>query len=401
MRNRTLQFPALAGPVRVGAVLALFIGLLWVIAPSAEASTVGDNTVRPISPARYDRLKPSKKREPAGFGINWIGISYKANGPHVGYLFPGDHFDVEVFRPNTGKNAAVDRWPYGYAGGGFGGCAFAYGTRHLAAKKTTRAKGRCPKLPIKTSSGGKRFTSNKYAEDRDLFCTDHARDPLCTPAGTWFKDRKDSKACESSPKSASCRASQIRRGDREVHATVSTKCTAFANIGAEAIYRAGRARPTPATGVGTVGAGTKVNVRYVTKSRIDAYVLVNPPDKVVITLGRPVIRWVFVKRDCLNPAPTTRTAPTTAAVPTQTAEAKPASPCHWKVVWPSAGVYELPTRGKPPLKTKHSGDVVGPYCNTQHNATENEAYVMVSTKAATDGIGWMRRAALTPAESHR
>ena len=53
-----------------------------------------------------------------------------------------------------------------------------------------------------------------------------------------------------------------------------------------------------------------------------------------------------------------------------------------------------PGKGQSPLKPKHSGDIVGPYCTTQHNAAENETYVQVQTDSAADGIGWMRLPAL-------
>jgi hypothetical protein len=68
--------------------------------------------------------------------------------------------------------------------------------------------------------------------------------------------------------------------------------------------------------------------------------------------------------------------------------------CHWKVIWPAAGVYAAPSRDSTLLKTKHSGNVVGPYCDTSLNTTENETYVQV--ELGESGTGWMRRNALTP-----
>ncbi len=72
--------------------------------------------------------------------------------------------------------------------------------------------------------------------------------------------------------------------------------------------------------------------------------------------------------------------------------------CEWTVVWPTAGVYEKPTRMNPPLKDKHSGDHVGGgYCMSHYNESEGETYVSVTCDCAEDGIGWMRRNALNPA----
>ena len=68
-----------------------------------------------------------------------------------------------------------------------------------------------------------------------------------------------------------------------------------------------------------------------------------------------------------------------------------ASGCHWKVVWDTAGVYEQPYRASTVVKLKHSGDIVGPYCNTY---TTDDTFVMVACEAAEDGIGWMRQGAL-------
>lgn len=72
--------------------------------------------------------------------------------------------------------------------------------------------------------------------------------------------------------------------------------------------------------------------------------------------------------------------------------------CEWVVVWPTAGVYEQPTRMYAPLKTKHSGDRVGGgYCMSHYNTSEQEWYVSVTCACAADDIGWMRQNALRPA----
>ncbi|BCL14562.1 glycosyltransferase [Micromonospora sagamiensis] len=75
-----------------------------------------------------------------------------------------------------------------------------------------------------------------------------------------------------------------------------------------------------------------------------------------------------------------------------------AATCEWVVTWPSAGVYEQPTRMYEPLKVKNAGDRVGGgYCMEHYNTSELEWYVSVSCSCASDGIGWMRRNALRAA----
>ncbi len=70
--------------------------------------------------------------------------------------------------------------------------------------------------------------------------------------------------------------------------------------------------------------------------------------------------------------------------------------CQYKVIWPTIGVYEQPTRSSTLLKTKSAGDIVGGYCDwTYHNTSEGNTYLAVTTAAAADDIGWMRREGLT------
>ncbi|MFD9545368.1 glycosyltransferase [Streptomyces sp. NPDC060022] len=67
--------------------------------------------------------------------------------------------------------------------------------------------------------------------------------------------------------------------------------------------------------------------------------------------------------------------------------------CQYKVVWPTAGVYENPNPNSVVVKTKHAGDIVG--ASTCEGAGYNEySYAMVTTDAAADGRGWMRVEAL-------
>ncbi|MFB8030170.1 glycosyltransferase [Streptomyces sp. NPDC056465] len=67
--------------------------------------------------------------------------------------------------------------------------------------------------------------------------------------------------------------------------------------------------------------------------------------------------------------------------------------CQYKVVWPTAGVYENPNPNSVVVKTKQAGDIVG--ASTCEGAAYNEyGYVLVATDAAADGRGWMREEAV-------
>lgn len=69
--------------------------------------------------------------------------------------------------------------------------------------------------------------------------------------------------------------------------------------------------------------------------------------------------------------------------------------CQYKVIWPTAGVYETPEPTSTVVKTKYAGDIVG--ASTCEGATYNEwSYVLVATDAAADGRGWMRAEAVVP-----
>lgn len=82
-----------------------------------------------------------------------------------------------------------------------------------------------------------------------------------------------------------------------------------------------------------------------------------------------------------------------ALITSPSADASAQAGCHWKVVWPTAGVYEDPNPYSVVVKTKHAGDIVG--ASTCEGATYNEySYAMVATDAAADGRGWMRIEAL-------
>jgi hypothetical protein len=69
-----------------------------------------------------------------------------------------------------------------------------------------------------------------------------------------------------------------------------------------------------------------------------------------------------------------------------------ASGCQYKVIWPTAGVYEKP--GWWLLKTKGAGDIVGAsWCDWTWYDGTNE-WLAVATASAEDGVGWVRRSAV-------
>jgi hypothetical protein len=75
------------------------------------------------------------------------------------------------------------------------------------------------------------------------------------------------------------------------------------------------------------------------------------------------------------------------------AEPRPtAAGCQYKVLWPTAGVYEKP--GYLVLKTKNAGEIVGAsWCDWTWYDGANE-WLAVATDSAEDGVGWMRRSAV-------
>src|SRR5919112_237355 len=73
-----------------------------------------------------------------GMGLGWVLLSYKANGPMVVYLFARDfvfangvvkssfdHMDIrDTGDASAGNTEGITRWPWGFAGGSFDGCAY-------------------------------------------------------------------------------------------------------------------------------------------------------------------------------------------------------------------------------------------------------------------------------------
>ncbi|MGC4959703.1 GW dipeptide domain-containing protein [Actinomadura citrea] len=109
-------------------------------------------------------------------------------------------------------------------------------------------------------------------------------------------------------------------------------------------------------------------------------------------------RWGYIETRALpgHSTPLQSGAAPAPAAAAQVSTPAPVTPaCHWKIIWPAAGVYPTAARTTAPLKVKHAGDTVGQSCATAHNTAENQTYVQVIL--ADGGTGWMRRNALRPA----
>jgi hypothetical protein len=110
--------------------------------------------------------------------------------------------------------------------------------------------------------------------------------------------------------------------------------------------------------------------------------------------GRVYTKYLSSKPCPANSTTLASTAMTSTAASAQnnTVASASTTSCQYKVIWPAAGVYELPSNASILLKSKHAGDIVGGYCDvTYYNTTEGEEYFAVATASAQDGIGWMRR----------
>ncbi len=85
------------------------------------------------------------------------------------------------------------------------------------------------------------------------------------------------------------------------------------------------------------------------------------------------------------------------ALATAPSAAAAESGCQYKVVWPTAGVYENPNPNSVVVKTKNAGDIVGASTceGAGYSGPEGDfGYVLVTTDAAADGRGWMREQAV-------
>jgi hypothetical protein len=223
----------------------------------AAAGLTGLGTASPASAWSYGLNRVQTAAEDAsastGYGPGWVGLSYKSNGPIVGYLFaqgftftdatakPGfDHMDIRDTKDYTGGHPTITRWPWGLAHGGFDGCAYAYGTSKFAIQRATFSSDRCAGGPHVGSDG-------TWWHSETVFCTDQAADPLCSPAGVWSEGKPP--------------------GNPGLKPITSHGCTGYGNVGATAAYGGGASTVRLADPLGFVPAGQAMDLRYVLKNR--------------------------------------------------------------------------------------------------------------------------------------
>ncbi|MDQ3763493.1 MAG: hypothetical protein M3460_18250 [Actinomycetota bacterium] len=133
------------------AALAIAVALIPFTSASAGAWSYGLNRVQT---ATQDAAAA------AGYGPGWVGLSYKSNGPIVGYLFARgfrfadgavkgsfDHMDIRGTTDGGYGHPRITRWPWGYAHGGFDGCASGYGTSKFALQRSSYSSDRCAAGP--------------------------------------------------------------------------------------------------------------------------------------------------------------------------------------------------------------------------------------------------------------
>lgn len=221
-----------------------------------------------------------------GMGPGWVLLSYKANGPMVGYLFARDfrfadgvvktsfdHMDIrDTGDSSAGNTEGITRWPWGYAGGSFDGCAYAYGTRKFAIVRSGYMSASCANGPNVSGSSNDdgRPDALRWWHSEQVFCTASNVDPLCSPWGVWSENKGG--------------------GLKVAHAR--TACTAYGNIGASAAY--GSAPAIPRHPLGTAPAGAQIDIRYVTKDRQWIMAKWNANRFVA------GIAWAFMPRSCVG-----------------------------------------------------------------------------------------------------
>lgn len=261
---------------RMLGVLAAVAGLAVIaVTQPAHAWSYGVNRVQSAAEDSHAET---------GMGPGWVLLSYKANGPMVGYLFGKDfrfadgavktgpdHMDIRDTGDGSAGNPTIDRWPWGFAGGSFDGCAYAYGTRKFAIVRTGFSSSSCANGPNVAGSSKPDGSPDqlRWWHSEQVFCTDSAADALCSPWGVWSANKGG--------------------GLKATHAVAD--CTVYGNIGAAAAYGSGAA--VPRHPLGTVAAGGQVDVRYVTKSR--AWVMA----KWNAHQFAGGIAWAFFPRHCL------------------------------------------------------------------------------------------------------
>jgi hypothetical protein len=247
------------GGVAVFAVFSL-VGSHIAAPTTAHAWRTGENRIE----------TPGEDASAAtGYGPGWVLLSYRPNCPGVGYLFAqgvlgkthSDHMLVQTTDDQSHgytDSPVIRRWPWGYAHGGYGGCAAAYGTSKFKYEQAALSNA-CTALPA--------LPADRCKTSR--FCTATASDPLCSRRGVW--GGKD--------------------GQPDGKDAVSNGCNVYANIGHSGVFGSA---PQPRNLLGYVPSGAQLDVRYVTKAR--QYVWAKWKEH-QFSNG---ISWAFFPRSCVR-----------------------------------------------------------------------------------------------------
>jgi hypothetical protein len=251
--------------------LVVAVVLVPLASVSADASGYGLNRVQTAA---------EDSSTTTGYGPGWVGLSYKRNGPIVGYLFAkgfrftngavkgsADHMDIRGTRSGAAGHPKITRWPWGYAHGAFNGCAYGYGTSKFAIERSSYATDKCAAGPHAGPNGN-------WWHSETVFCTDSNADPLCSPVGVWSKGKP---AGNGGPKAVTSK---------------DGGCLAYGNIGASAAY--GNGAPVLRHPLGKVPPHQKMALRYVTKDRQYIMAKWNAGS---LAAG---IEWAFFPRSCVK-----------------------------------------------------------------------------------------------------
>lgn len=257
------------------AAVAIALALIPLASASAGAWGYGLNRVQTAA---------EDSSAATGYGPGWVGLSYKRNGPIVGYLFArdfrfadgavkgsADRMDIRGTKDGAAGHPKIKRWPWGYAHGAFNGCAYGYGTSKFAIERSSFSSDKCAAGPHAGPKG------NWWHSER-VFCTDHKTDPLCSPVGVWSKGKP---AGNGGPKTVISKDTGGGKG-----------CPAYGNIGASAAYGSGA--PVVRHPLGYISPGQKMALRYVTKDRQYVMAKWNSGN---LTAG---IEWAFFPRSCVG-----------------------------------------------------------------------------------------------------
>jgi hypothetical protein len=239
--------------------------MLAVPASSSAAWGIGTNDVL---------SNTSENSAATGYGPGWVALTFKENFPIVGYLFgtgtlartKADQMDIRGTSGGNFGHATITQWPWGYAAGSFGGCAYAYGTLKFVRTSTSFMSASCATQPIRPTT---------------VFCTDTAADPLCSARGVWGD----------------------AEGTPDGRSAWSKGCPAFANIGANGVFSTGAA--TPADYLGSVPVGQHLDLRYVTKSK--EWVMAKWTGHPFVPEHATNIVWAFLPRNCVSVTQTSTT----------------------------------------------------------------------------------------------